>query len=205
MRIFDISLPLGEQTITYPGNTKLSIKAFKSPSGNMLSEITMSSHTGTHIDAPSHVLEGGLTIDQLDLSTFTGSCRVLDLSNSQVSISIKDLAEKNIQEAERVLLKTSNSKRGFQTFYDDYVYLSSEAANYLAKMRVKLVGIDFLSIKQRGSEDNRPHTELLSQNIPIIEGLNLEEVEDGEYELLALPLAFGGIDGSPTRAVLIRR
>ena len=64
--------------------------------------------------------------------------------------------------------------------------------------------IDFLSIKQRGSSDNRPHTELLSKNIPIIEGLNLKEVEEGEYQLIAIPLAFTAIDGSPTRAVLVR-
>lgn len=204
MIILDISLPLNEKTIIYPGNTNLEIGSFKSPSGNFLSEITMGSHTGTHIDAPSHAIEGALTLDQITLETFIGPCRVLDLSDTKECIKVEDLEDKNIKEGERILFKTSNSVRGFDNFYDDYIYLSSEAASYLANLNVKLVGTDFLSIKQRGSKDNRPHTELLSQNIPIIEGLNLKEVTEGEYKLVALPLNFTGIDGSPVRAVLLQ-
>lgn len=203
MKIFDISLPLNSKTIIYPGNTNLEINSLRSPSGNFLSEITLGSHTGTHIDAPSHSIEGASSIDQVDLETFVGTCRVLDLSNVKESISVADLEVKNIQAGERILLKTNNSTRGFDSFYDDYVFLSSDAAVYLAQLEVRLVGIDFLSIKQRGSKDNRPHTELLSKDIPIIEGLNLKDVEEGEYQLVALPLAFSGIDGSPTRAVLV--
>ena len=101
------------------------------------------------------------------------------------------------------MLKTKNSSRGFDVFYDDYVFLSPEGADYLADMGVALVGIDSLSIKQRGSPDNTPHTLLLSNSIPIIEGLVLSSVEASEYTLCAFPLAFVGIDGSPIRAVLI--
>lgn len=204
MKILDISLPLNEKTIIYPGNTNLEIGSFKSPSGNFLSEIIIGSHTGTHIDAPSHAIEGASTLDQITLETFIGPCRVLDLSDTKECIKVEDLEDKNIKEGERILFKTSNSVRGFDNFYDDYIYLSSEAASYLANLNVKLVGTDFLSIKQRGSKDNRPHTELLSQNIPIIEGLNLKEVTEGEYKLVALPLNFTGIDGSPVRAVLLQ-
>lgn len=204
MTIFDISLPLNEKTIIYPGNTSLKIGSFKSPSGNFLSEITMGSHTGTHIDAPSHAIEGASTLDQITLETFIGPCRVLDLSGVKECIEVEDLKDKDIKEGERILFRTSNSLRGFGDFYDDYIYLSSEAASYIADLNVKLVGTDFLSIKQRGSKDNRPHTELLSQNIPIIEGLNLNEVTEGEYKLVALPLAFTGIDGSPVRAILFQ-
>jgi arylformamidase len=204
MTIFDISLPLNVETIIYPGNSKLDFKYFKSASGNFLSEVTFGSHTGTHIDAPSHAIEGSNSIDKIDLEIFVGTCRVLDLSKSKVSISVKDLENKNIQSGERILLKTCNSIRGFSEFYDDYIYLASDAAAFLAKINVKLVGIDFLSIKQRGSKDNRPHTELLSKNIPIIEGIDLSKVLEGEYELIALPLRFTGIDGSPARVVLLQ-
>lgn len=193
MKIFDISLPLNEQTITYPGTTPLKINPTRSSvTGSVLSEITMSSHTGTHIDAPSHVLEYGKTIDQIDLETFFGPCRVLDLTEVVDGILVKDLENKNIKEGERILLKTTNS------------FLTSEAASYLAGLNIKLVGIDSLSIKQRGLKDNRAHSELLSKNIPIIEGLNMANIEEGEYTLVAFPVKFTGIDGSPARIVLIR-
>lgn len=193
MKIFDISLPLNEQTITYPGTTPLKINPTRSSvTGSVLSEITMSSHTGTHIDAPSHVLEYGKTIDQIDLETFFGPCRVLDLTEVVKGILIEDLEGKNIKEGERILLKTTNS------------FLTSEAASYLAGLNIKLVGIDSLSIKQGGLKDNRAHSELLSKNIPIIEGLNMANIEEGEYTLVAFPVKFTGIDGSPARIVLIR-
>lgn len=204
MKIFDISLPLNEQTITYPGTTPLKINPTRSSvTGSVLSEITMSSHTGTHIDAPSHVIEGGKTIDQIDLATFFGPCRVLDFPKIKKGINVSDLESKKIKEGERILLKTSNSNWGFDKFYG-YVFLTSEAAVYLAGLNIKLVGIDSLSIKKRGLQDNRAHSELLSKNIPIIEGLNLGNIEEGEYTLVAFPLKFTGIDGSPARIVLIR-
>lgn len=206
MKIFDISLPLNEQTIIYPGTTSLKITPTRSAvTGAALSEINIGSHTGTHIDAPSHVINDGKSIDEIDLEIFYGPCRVLDLSAVKDGITRQDLADKNIKATERVLLKTSNSKRGFKDFFEDYIYLSTEAAVYLAGLKIKLVGIDSLSIKQRGSKDNRPHSELLSQNIPIIEGLNLSAIEEGEYTLVAFPLFFTGIDGSPTRVVLVRQ
>lgn len=205
MKIFDISLPLNGQTITYPGTIPLKIIPTRSSvTGSALSEITLSSHAGTHIDAPAHVIEGGKTIEQIDLVVFFGSCRVLDLTEVKEGISVADLENKNIKEGERILLKTNNSKRGFDKFYEDYVYLSSDAAAYLAGLNIKLVGIDFLSIKKKGLPDNRSHSEFLSKNIPIIEGLNLAEVSEGEYTLIAFPLAFGGIDGSPVRAILLK-
>lgn len=205
MKIFDISLLLNEQTITYPGTTALKITPTRSSvTGSALSEITLSSHAGTHIDAPAHVIEGGKTIDQIKLDIFFGPCRVLDLTQVKDGILVKDLEGKNIKEGERILLKTNNSKRGFDKFYEDYVYLSSEGAEYLADLGVKLVGIDCLSIKKRGLSDNRAHSELLSKNISIIEGLNMANIEEGKYTLVAFPLKFTGIDGSPARIVLIR-
>jgi arylformamidase len=108
-----------------------------------------------------------------------------------------------VQAGERLLFKTNNSIRGFNEFYDDYVFLESEAAQHLGAIRAALVGIDALSVKQRGSPDNTAHTALLEKSIPIIEGLNLVDVDAGEYTLCAFPLAFKDIDGSPARAVLL--
>lgn len=206
MKIIDISLPITEGMPVYPGNKETKIIAVPSASGtSVLSEISLTSHAGTHIDAPNHIQGGGdAAIDDLPLDNFYGPCRVLDLTDQRSSISREALESHSIQAGERLLFKTRNSVRGFDTFYDDYVYLESAAAQYLAETAVTLVGIDALSIKQRGSKDNTAHTALLSRNIPIIEGLNLANSEPGMYMLAAFPLAFQGIDGSPIRAVLIQ-
>lgn len=208
MKIIDISLPLNNDTPIYPGNVPLSVSIHHSMPeyATQLSSITFGSHTGTHIDAPAHAVEGALTLDKISLENFIGQCRVLDFSKEIGEAVMKEmLANKNIKKDERILLKTKNSLRGFKEFYDDYVYLDGDAADYLAGLGVMLVGIDSLSIKKRGSSDQRPHTSLLSKNIPIVEGLNLASVSEGEYELICLPLNFTDIDGAPARAVLIER
>jgi arylformamidase len=203
-RVFDISLPITPDMVIYPGTRKTSIRQVTSKSGSsILSEIELTSHTGTHIDAPNHVIEDGEGIDSIPLNTFYGRCRVIDMTHCEAEITEKDLKHAKIREGERLLFKTTNSIRGFETFYEDYVYLSGESAEFLAERRVLLVGIDSLSVKKRGLSDNTAHSALLSENIPIIEGLNLSAVEKGEYTLCAFPLSFKGIDGSPVRAVLL--
>lgn len=203
-KIIDISLTLNNETIIYPGNPPFEIKTFKSASGSSTnSQFSTSTHNGTHIDSPGHAFEDGLDIDDLSLSTFIGPCRVIDLSSSVGSIAVSDLEKKHIVRGERILLKTANSERGFSTFYEDYAYLSGEGATYLANLGVTLVGIDALSVKQKGSKDNTPHTALLSKLIPIIEGLDLKHVAEGEYTLIAFPLKINAKDGAPARVVLL--
>lgn len=203
--IIDISLPISAEMPTYPGTAATQIHEVRSGSGSsVLSEISLTSHAGTHIDAPSHSLPHSPAINELDITLFYGDCRVLDLTGCHTSISEHDLTEHNIQPGERILFKTQNSQRGFAEFYDDYIYLESQAAHYLGELGVKLIGIDALSIKQRGAPDNTAHTALLSRGIPIIEGLNLKDIVPDTYTLCAFPLAFQGIDGSPTRAVLMQ-
>lgn len=208
MNIIDISIPLDSKTVVYPGNVPLSVSVHHAmpEHATQLSSITFGSHTGTHIDAPSHAIPGTPSLEQIPLSVFVGVCRVLDFSHHDGEAVTKELlVEKNILNGERILLKTKNSIRGFKEFFDDYVYLSGEAAEYLAELKVLLVGIDSLSIKQRGSTDQRPHTSLLSKDIPIIEGLDLSLVHESEYELVCLPLKFIGIEGAPARAILIEQ
>jgi len=192
----------------YPGNVPLIVSTHHAmpEHATSLSSITFGSHTGTHIDAPAHAIEGAIALDKIPLESLIGQCRVLDFSQENGEAVLQEMLEsKNIKKSERILLKTRNSARGFKEFYDGYVYLAGDAADYLASLGVMLVGIDSLSIKKRGSEDQRPHTSLLKKNIPIIEGLNLVEAEEGEYELFCLPLNFTGIEGAPARAVLIRK
>ena len=202
--IIDISLPLNEQTIVYPGNPSFSIEKIVSPGGSQLSKSSLGTHSGTHIDAPSHVFTGGKNINEMALNNFVGPCRVLDVSGCVGAVGQSALEKFNVSDGERILLKTNNSARGYKEFYTDYVYLASDAALYLADKNIKLVGIDFLSIKQKGSPDNIPHTALLEKNISILEGINLAGVEAGEYFLVAAPLALQDTDGSPARAFLLR-
>lgn len=203
-RIIDISLPIKSGMPVYPGTEETKITTAKNASGAaVLSVIGMGSHAGTHVDAPNHFIDGGAGVEGYALDRFYGPCRVLDLSEAGERISRKDLEQYDITSDERILLRTNNSIRGFENFYDDYVYLSSEAADYLGELSVSLVGIDSLSIKQKGSPDNTAHMVLLSKGIPILEGLDLSRANGGEYTLSAFPLNFQGIDGSPLRAVLV--
>jgi len=202
MSIIDISLPIHTRMIIYPNNPKIRIKSVRTK-WSYLSEITFGSHTGTHVDAPRHVFKKGVGVDQIDLKKLVGPCRVLDLTQTEDRIKIEDIKKFKIKTGERILAKTKNSLRGYKKFYNDYVWLDPRAATYLANKKIALFGIDYLSIKQRGSSDNRPHTELLKKGIPILEGLDLSGVKPGNYFLVALPLKFTGLDGAPARVVLI--
>lgn len=201
--IIDISLEIKEGATVYPGNPEVHIQEYKGTT-SVHSKISFGTHTGTHVDSPRHVFDDGVGVDQMDLGSFIGKCKVFDFSQAKKLVSLEDIKTKNIEAGDRILLKTSNSARGFDSFYDDYVYLSGDAADYLAKMQVKLVGIDYFSIKKRGGDDHRPHTSLLEKEIAIIEGINLREVSDGEYFLSAAPLKITQGDGAPARAVLIQ-
>ena len=203
MEIIDISWAIGEFTPVYPGDPETVIKQEVGETSTH-STITMGSHTGSHLDAPSHVFKDGKSIDQLPLDIFYGPCRVLDFSDVKEAVKVSDLEAKDIQEGERILLKTNNSERGFEEFFTDYIYLDGDAAEYLVEKKVKLIGIDSWSIKQKGSKDLRPHLVFLEKNIPIVESINLKNVAEGEYIVIGFPLKLPGLDGSPLRVVLIK-
>lgn len=200
--IIDISLPLEEGMINYPGNPALTLEDATSPGGSALNKITMGSHTGTHIDAPKHAgFEGG--VDSYRLHQLIGKCRVVDVTHEPEAITLASVEGLHVHEGERLLFRTQNSLRGYDQFREDYIYMASDAAQFLAEQGVGLVGVDYLSIKQKGLDDNAAHEAFLKRGIPIVEGLNLQYAEAGEYKLVVLPLAFQGLDGAPARAVLI--
>lgn len=209
MKIYDISISINNNTSIYPGNAPVVISDYARipESSSNLSKIEIGSHTATHIDAPFHVDNDGVKLDKIPLDYFIGSAKVFDFSYRQSgeAVLVEDFEKSDLQinNGDRILVKTSNSERGYDEFYEDFVYISGEAAEFLAKKGVILFGIDYLSVKQKGSDDNRPHTEFLSRNIPIIEGLNLKEVSEGEYQLFCPPLKIDNIDGAPARAILI--
>lgn len=206
MKIYDISLPLCEALPVYPGDTpfKLEFLLRIEQGGHCnLSWLTMGSHSGTHVDAPYHFESQGKRVEEVDISLLVGPARVLELAPC-TSIGKEELERAGAQEAERLLFKTTNStlwsRREFQP---DYVYLTPEAARYLADTQVKLVGIDYLSLEAYQSQDHAAHHILLSRGIVILEGLNLQGIAAGDYTLVCLPLKIKGAEGAPARAILI--
>jgi len=196
-RIYDITRPLAPGCIVYPGDI---VPEFaQEDHGNyLITEIRISSHSGTHIDAPSHYLEMGASVDQIPLTHLMGWCRVIDLTHVQGEIKKSDLEEK-IRGAKKVLLKTSFSERN--EFVEDYPSFGIEAAEFLAARRIHCVGTDAPSIEEYKCNGS-VHRTLLSAGMVIIEMLDLWRIPEGDYWMIALPLRLSGLDGSPCRVLL---
>ncbi len=208
MRTYDITLTITPQSIVWPGDKPVSIKQTSSITAgddSNVSEVTMSCHTGTHVDAPHHFLNNGITVDDLSLDLLVGRAYVLYLPDVSM-ITASALMQADIPpRTRRLLFKTRNSQlwadnnREFQT---DYVALSVDAAELLVDRNVKLVGIDYLSIAPY-KMSTQVHSILLDAGMVIIEGLDLSRVSQGRYTLHCLPLKLGGADGAPARAILV--
>jgi arylformamidase len=200
MKIFDVTRPLKKDMLIYPGDV---IPSFiQADFGRyLISDVHMSSHTGTHIDAPAHYLKSGLTVDTIPLRNLIGRCRVIDESRTdRTTISAADLKGK-IKGMKRLLLKTRFSGR--DTFTEEYPSLTFDAARYITDCMIDCVGIDSPSIESYNC-DGSVHRHLLSNGCIIIELLDLSNVPEGDYDMVALPLRLAGLDGSPARVVLMK-
>jgi arylformamidase len=207
MAIYDITVPIRSGMPVYEGDPGVEINAWsalaKGDSANV-SFLHFGAHTGTHVDAPAHFVEGARKIDALSLESLIGPARVVHVPDYLTEIDLGFVASCNLDQVERVLFRTRNSNFWDQGFRKDFTHLSPEAARKLVGMGVKLVGIDYLSIEKFHSGHHLTHLALLSNNVIIVEGLNLKDIEAGDYELICLPLkiAEGAGDGAPARAVL---
>lgn len=204
--IIDISWPISKGMTAYKNKRdkkpKIKITKIYSKKGVNESQITLSSHTGTHVDAPKHFLAKGKTLDKVKLETFVGTCQVVEFKVNK--ITAKELRKIKLKRGEILLCKTKNSKlKETAKFNKNFVYVDKTAAKYLAAKKVRAVGIDYLGIetKQPGHET---HKTLLRNNIGIIEGLRLKNVKPGKYTLVCLPLKIGNVEAAPARAILIR-
>jgi len=170
-----------------------------------VSTISLGSHTGTHMDAPIHFVRGGEGMDRMPLDATIGRARVIEIQDP-VSIKPDELGPHEIGRGERILFKTRNSSLGWWThdFIEDFVYVSQEAARYLADREVRTVGVDYLSVGGFWRDGVETHQALLGAGIWVIEGLDLSGVEPGEHELICLPLKVEDGDGAPARAILRR-
>ncbi|HEV8571423.1 MAG TPA: cyclase family protein [Actinomycetota bacterium] len=210
MRIHDVTAPLREDLPVWPGEEGLRRRLVKDQArgdSSTVSHLSLGAHTGTHIDAPVHFLEGGGGIDALPAEALVGPAVVAGLEGVQGRIAASDLEAAVPEGVERLLLKTRNSgwSKSDTSFREDFVALDPSAAEWCVARRVRLVGIDYLSIEPfgSGSRGHPVHRALLGAGVVIVEGLDLAAVEPGSYLVAALPLAVPGSDGAPARVVLV--
>jgi len=205
MKIWDISMTIHPGMPVYKNRdeNRPEFAVARDHSGGSAYEtrVTLNLHTGTHLDAPLHILENGSTIDKMELDRLITRCRVLDLSHVEERITAQDLVDQTVEAGDFVLMKTRNSQS--ETFEFDFVYLEESGARYLKDKKVKGVGIDALGI-ERGQPGHKTHRILMEAGIIILEGLRLAHVDAGEYTLIALPLKLQGLEASLVRAVLVR-
>jgi arylformamidase len=208
----DISVPLRSGMVHWPDNPPVRIERMLDIEyGDVanVSTLSLRSHTGTltgtHMDSPLHFVRGGEGIDRMPLDATMGRARVIEIQDP-TSINPEELVPHGIGRGERILFKARNSALIWwtQDFIEDFVYISREAARYLAEREVRTVGVDYLSVGGFYKDGVETHQALLGAGIWVIEGLDLSGVEPGEHELICLPLKVEDGDGAPARALLRR-
>ncbi len=199
VKFLDVTRPLSENAVVYTGDTRPGF-CQRDQGLYLISVIHLSSHSGTHIDAPVHYLKQGMTVDEIPPSALIGGCRVIDLSSLDGEIS-PDPIEEFLDGAGRILLKTRFSAKN--RFESEYPCLSPEAADMLVSRNIQCVGIDSPSIEKFNC-DGSVHRTLLKSGCIIIELLDLSGISPGDYTMIALPLRLKGLDGSPARVILCR-
>jgi arylformamidase len=204
----DVSIPLHNGMVNWPGDAPFHrLETLKITSGDPcnLSQFCSSAHIGTHMDAPRHFLADGHGMESMPIVATIGPARVIAVQDPDL-IRIKELEPHRLGAGDRVLFKTRNSDHLWKTndFQEQFVHIPQDTAAYLADLKVRTVGVDYLSVGGYETDSAETHRTLLGAGIWLIEGLNLKHVEPGEYELVCLPLKLVGSDGAPARAVLRR-
>jgi arylformamidase len=198
-------------TPVYEGDAPMDfefLKDMRKGDGLTLSKYSLGAHSGTHIDAPMHFVRDGAPIDKVPLEALIGPARVIDIADGVQAINAAELNRQRWRGTPRVLFRTRSSLRGWMksaTFHRDFAYIAPDAAQQLADAGVQLVGIDYISAEQFGAPAPMTHRILLGKGIPIVEGLALEGISPGDYDLIVLPMKVGGHEGAPARAVLRKR
>lgn len=209
-KYIDISVPVSSALPCWPGSPEIQFQRnLDLDQGDVATDTTLcfSVHTGTHVDAPSHFIAGGNTVDQLDLDVLMGEAYVAVFPDDVGSITADLLNNLSLPaHTSRLLLRTRNSRfwntKGSE-FQTDFVALTADAAQWVVDRGIKLVGVDYLSV-QRYYDGPETHQILLGAEVVVIEGLNLDSVAEGIYELICLPVKLQGIEGAPARVILRR-
>lgn len=210
--IRDISTPLRESLPVWPGDASPQFRlssSHENGDGVDVTQIALSAHTGTHLDAPRHFVPGGGLVTGLDLRALIGPVHVVYHSGPGVMDTDYFEAQELPDPLPRLLLKCDANagklRDGQDDFFEDYAAVTPGAAAWLVRRGCRLVGTDYLSIGPYLGDNNRAvHLELLHAGVIIVEGLDLTGVEPGEHTLVCLPLTLP-CDGSPCRAILLPR
>ena len=206
--IYDISVPIHNSMHVWPSDPGVELVANNHIARDrshtiMVTAINCGSHTGTHLDAPCHMIAGAGTLNDIPLEQLVGAARVVEIPGVR-SIGVDDLEGLRWEGVERVIFKTDNSSHWRDdSFYEDFVSLDPEGARFLVQRGIRLVGIDYLSIDRFRSPDHPTHFVLLAESVVILEGLNLHDVPAGDFQLAALPIKLDRADGAPVRAILM--
>lgn len=205
MKIYDVSVEIKRNMHVFPGDPKFRSRQVKAVDTDTyeLHKLMMGNHAGTHVDAPAHFIKEGMTITDLPLELMNGRARVAEIHNNE-KIDVPELERLVLVDDFRILFKTRNSLiwGTRKKFKKNYIYLTEGGAKYLTENGVKFVGFDYLSIDQYGNDSHPAHKVLLGGGVILVEGLNLSEVDEGNYELSCLPLRLSGLDAAPARVIL---
>ncbi len=207
MKLYDISVMLEEGMTVYEGDPPFQrtlLHSLKKKGPVNLSVITTGLHNGTHFDAPWHVFDSGITMDKIDPRMFFGKALVVEIKDKK-AIDLPELERIDLKKYDKVLFKTTNSEylEKKKTFRKDFVHFTGEAAEYLGKVKkIKLVGIDYLSVDKFHSGSHAAHKAFMKHKVLILESVNLAKVKPGVYDFYAAPLLIKGADGGPARVFL---
>ncbi|WP_183256431.1 cyclase family protein [Anoxybacteroides tepidamans] len=203
MKMYDVTAPIFEGMPVYKNKPEKQPKLTTVTNDYVTeSRIDMDVHTGTHIDAPLHMVKNGETFETISLEKLVGSCKVVDVTNVNDKITKDDLIHFDIQENDFILFKTKNSFDNAFNF--EFIYVAEDAAAYLAEKRIRGVGIDALGV-ERNQPGHPTHKTLFGSGIIVIEGLRLKDVPAGEYWMVAAPLKLVGTDAAPARVLLFEQ
>ncbi len=205
--MWDVTVTIDSTVPTYLGDPSFKrrvVQAIADGKPADVSLMTLSAHVGTHVDAPSHLIPGGKTVDDLDLTVMVGLARVVEF-DAQGAITAEFLEGiDSLATDERILFKTRNSSLWEKrVFAEDYVGLRVDAADWLIANGVRLVGIDYLSIDAPGDANLPVHRAFLANDVVVVESLDLSQVPEGHYQLVCLPMKVGGSEGAPARVILL--
>ncbi len=202
LKIWDISPALDEQAEVFPGDTAYSQELHFSLSPGCpvnVNRITLSPHTGAHADAPMHYANGQASVGELDLAPYLGPCRVIHCLDCGPLVLPEHIAHALDNLPARVLLRTA---RTASQSWASFTAIAPETLALLATKNIALVGIDTPSVDPATSQDLPSHHQLLRYRLRVLENLVLDDVAEGDYELIALPLKLTRADASPVRAIL---
>lgn len=204
-KYYDLSANISEELVAFPGDPlyqREQVSSLEEGSHFHLSKIHLGNHTGTHIDFPAHVIQGGKTSSDFPIDSLIGHGLIIEVPDKETSITRDFIKNQSILKNDFVFFKTTNSKISKNsTFTDKYVYIEPDAAEELLEKGVKIVGIDYISVDKYESEDLPVHKSLLSNDVLIVEGLELNHVPVGRCKIYIMPMKIIDMDGLPARII----